>query len=123
MLLVGHSAILSTFIKLPIVIKIFFCLFLSGHSTQFCCNKYKVSCMRRSRGSGGRRQDPPPPGKSQKNKSFFSITGPDPLKITKLPSQHHHIPFFSRFSSNNIEIASEIAQKVASIFYVVRTLF
>ena len=35
----------------------------------------------------------------------------------------HHTPFFSRFSSNDIEIASEIAQKVESIFYVVRTLF
>ena len=29
-----HSAIHSTFIKLPFVIKIFFCLFLSGHFTQ-----------------------------------------------------------------------------------------
>ena len=29
-----HSAILSTFIKLPVVIKIFVCLFLSGRFTQ-----------------------------------------------------------------------------------------
>ena len=29
-----HSAILSPFIKLPFAIKIFFCLFLSGHFTQ-----------------------------------------------------------------------------------------
>ena len=37
--------------------------------------------------------DPPPPGKS-KDIEFPSDTGPDPLKITKLPSQHlmlgHH---------------------------------
>ena len=29
-----HSAILSTFIKLPVVIKTMFCLFLSGRFTQ-----------------------------------------------------------------------------------------
>ena len=29
-----HPAILSTFIKLPFVVKIFFCLFLSGRFTQ-----------------------------------------------------------------------------------------
>ena len=34
MLQVEHSAILSTFIKLPIVIKIFVCLFFSGCFTQ-----------------------------------------------------------------------------------------
>ena len=30
----GHSAILLTFIKLPLAIKILFCLFLTGHFTQ-----------------------------------------------------------------------------------------
>ena len=31
---------------------------------------------------------PPPPLKNHKNIGFLSNTGPDPLKITKLPSQH-----------------------------------
>ena len=39
---------------------------------------------------------PPPPGKLQKNIGFLSNTGPNPLKITKLPIQHsmlgHHRP-------------------------------
>ena len=46
--------------------------------------------MRGSRGGTG---GPNPPGKSQKYRDFSS-TGPGPLKITKLPSQHsmldHH---------------------------------
>ena len=33
-------------------------------------------------------QTPPPPKKKHKNIGFLSDTGPDPLKITKLPSQH-----------------------------------
>ena len=36
-----HSAILSTFIKLPFVIKIFFCLFLSGRLIQVLLYTYK----------------------------------------------------------------------------------
>ena len=36
-------------------------------------------------GTGG--PDPPPPGKSQKI-GLLNHTGPDPLEITKLPSQH-----------------------------------
>ena len=32
--IVEHSATLSTFTELPFVIKILFCLFLSGHFTQ-----------------------------------------------------------------------------------------
>ena len=43
--------------------------------------------MRGSRGGGGA-GDPDPPGKLQKNIGFLSNTGPDPLKITKLQSQH-----------------------------------
>ena len=50
--------------------------------------------MRGSRvGTGG---PDPPPLKNHKNKGFLSNTGPDPLKIEKLPSQHsmlgHHRP-------------------------------
>ena len=37
-------------------------------------------------GTGG--TDPPPPLENHKNIGFFSNTGLDPLKITKLPSQH-----------------------------------
>ena len=49
----------------------------------------------------------PPPLKNHKNTGFLSITGPDPLKITKLPNQHsilgHHrhaseTPFKWRFA-------------------------
>ena len=40
--------------------------------------------MQRWGGTGG---PDPPPGKLQ-NIGFLSNTGPDPLKITKLPSQH-----------------------------------
>ena len=43
-------------------------------------------------GTGG--PDPPPPLKNHKNIGSLSNTGPDPLKITNLPSQHsmlgHH---------------------------------
>ena len=39
-----------------------------------------------SRGGGGGVWTPPE--KSHKNIGFLSITGPDPMKITKLPSQH-----------------------------------
>ena len=49
--------------------------------------------MRGSRGGRGDRGSGPPL-KNHKNKGFLSNTGPDPLKITKLPSQHsmlgHH---------------------------------
>ena len=39
-----------------------------------------VRIKRGGRGSG-------PPLENHKNKGFFSKTGPDPLKIVKLPSQ------------------------------------
>ena len=43
---------------------------------------------------GGRGSGPPPPLKNQKNIGFISNTGPDPLNVTKLASQHsilgHH---------------------------------
>ena len=43
---------------------------------------------------GGTWGPDPPPLKKHKNKGFLSNTGPDPLKITKLPNQHsilgHH---------------------------------
>ena len=45
-------------------------------------------------GTGGL-GSPPPPLKNHKNIGFLSNTGPDPLEITKLPSQHsmlgHHL--------------------------------
>ena len=45
---------------------------------------------------GGQGVRTPPPLENYKNKGFISNTGPDPLKITKLPSQHsmlgHHRP-------------------------------
>ena len=40
-----------------------------------------------SRGNGHGVRTPPPP-ENYKNKGFLRNTGPDPLKITKLPSQH-----------------------------------
>ena len=49
--------------------------------------------MRGSRG-GDSGSGPPPPHEKSQNIGFLSNTGPDPLKITKLPSQHsmlgHH---------------------------------
>ena len=39
-----HSAILSTFIKLPFVIKNFICLFLSGRFTQVLLGAQWLSC-------------------------------------------------------------------------------
>ena len=48
--------------------------------------------IRGSRGGGAGGPDPPPV--NHKNIGFLSNSGPDPLKITKLPSQHsmlgHH---------------------------------
>ena len=45
-------------------------------------------------GGGGQGFQTPPPLKNHKNIGFLSNTGPDPLTITKLPSQHsmlgHH---------------------------------
>ena len=45
---------------------------------------------------GDRGSGPPPPPENYKNIEFLSTTGPDPLKITKLPIQHsmlgHHRP-------------------------------
>ena len=49
-----------------------------------------LMCGSRWGGGGG----DPPPWKITKNIGFLSNTGPDPLKITKLPVQHsmlgHH---------------------------------
>ena len=51
--------------------------------------------VRIQRGAGVPDPPPsPPPPENHKNIGFLSNTGPDPLKITKLPSQHsvlgHH---------------------------------
>ena len=43
--------------------------------------------MRGSRGGGGGGRGSGPPLENHKNIGFFSNTGPDPLKIVKLPSQ------------------------------------
>ena len=55
-----------------------------------------VQIQRGDRGSASPPPPPPPPGKLQKNIGFLSNTGPNPLKITKLPIQHsmlgHHRP-------------------------------
>ena len=52
------------------------------------------ACADPEGGTGG--PDPPPPLENYKNIGFLSNTGPDPLKITKLPIQHsifgHHRP-------------------------------
>ena len=58
-----------------------------------CFNTVQTYNMRGSRGGGTGGLDPPPL-KNHKYIGFLSNTGPDPLKITKLPSQHsmlgHH---------------------------------
>ena len=49
-----------------------------------------------SRGGGGGAEGLDPPTEKSQNIGLLSNTGPDPLKITKLPSQHsmlgHHRP-------------------------------
>ena len=59
---------------------------LVSNSRLFKCDHVRIQ---RGGGTGG----PDPPEKSQ-NIGFLSETGPDPLKITKLPNQHsmlgHH---------------------------------
>ena len=44
-------------------------------------------------GAGG-----PDPLKNHKNIGFLSNTGPDPLKITKLPSQHSMLGYLESIS-------------------------
>ena len=71
---------------------------------RFVCAK---ACTDRERGGGGGQGSRHPiPLKNHKNIGFLNNTGPDPLKITKLPSQHsmlgHHrhaseTPFKWRF--------------------------
>ena len=50
--------------------------------------RYLGKHVRIQRGGGGRGSGPPPPLKNYRNIGFLSINGLDPLKITKLPSQH-----------------------------------
>ena len=66
--------------------------------------------MRIHRGGGGtgggdRESGPPPPKKKKKKKNiyiknigFLKNTGLDPLKITKLPSQHSMLGHHQRFA-------------------------
>ena len=58
--------------------------------------------IRGSRGGGqGVRT---PPLKNHKNMWFYSNTGPDPLKISKLPSQHSIVVFGSSLPSSTKKI-------------------
>ena len=57
-----------------------------------------VVCLASADPEGGTR-DPDPPLKNYKNIGFLSNTGPDPLKITKLSSQHSMISHY-RHASN-----------------------
>ena len=67
---------------------------LSLHSSQISLNpdQHHVRIQRGEGGGQGIRT--PSPLKNHNNIGFLSNTGPDPLKITKLPSQHsmlsHH---------------------------------
>ena len=45
-----------------------------------------------------RRSGPPPPLKNHKNIGFLSNSGPDPLKTTKLPSQHSMLGYHQHTS-------------------------
>ena len=50
------------------------------------------------RGDRGSRAPPPPVWKITKNIEFLSNTGPDPLKFSKLPSQHSTLGHHRRVS-------------------------
>ena len=68
--------------------------YLSGVCKFFLNEHAELSSHVRIQRGGDR--GPGPPMENHKNKGFLSNTGPDPLKITKLPSQHsmlgHHRP-------------------------------
>ena len=49
-------------------------------------------------GTGGPDPPPPPSLKNHTNKGFLSNTGPDPLKITKLSSQHSVLGLYQQAS-------------------------
>ena len=57
------------------------------------------------RGDRGSGSPPPPPEKSQNHKilMFLSNTGPDPIKITKLPSQHSMLGHYRPASETPIK--------------------
>ena len=55
------------------------------HVLKFFQKSY-LSCVDPEEGTGG--PDPPPPLKNHKNIGVLSNNGLDPLKVTKLPSQH-----------------------------------
>ena len=76
---------------------------------RICSKISNIRCMHGSRGVGNRGSRPPL--KNHKNIGFRSNTGPDPLKIAKLPSQNsmlgHHrhaskAPFKWHFASRRI---------------------
>ena len=79
--------------------------YLNHWSGMILCNKNSLWHARIQRGDRG--PDPPHALKKTQNKGLLSNTGPDPLKITKLPKQHsmlgHHLsasetPFKWRFA-------------------------
>ena len=69
-----HSAILSTFIKLPFVIKTLFCLFLSGHFTQVLL--YVLSSVR-----------------EKKSRSFTNSLGNTMTAVARKKSESETNPF------------------------------
>ena len=90
--MVGMLMVLSYyFISNTCVISVFLLtIFAYRMLTHQGCGNTKPMCG--SRGGTGvwtlPPPPPPPPLENHKNIGFFSNTGPDPLKIVKLPSQH-----------------------------------
>ena len=77
----------------------------AGKLHQLAMHTFYGTCADPEEGTGG--PDPPPPPEKLQNIGSLRITGPDPLKITNLPSQHsmlgHHrhaseTPFKWRFA-------------------------
>ena len=48
-----------------------------------------------------------PPLKNYKNIGFLSNTGPDPLKITKLPGQHSMLGHHRHASENGVSLEGQ----------------
>ena len=70
------------------------------------------SCADPKGGGAGGPDPPPPPQKNHKNIGFLSNTGLDPLKITKLPSQHsmlrhHRHPSETPFNYDGVSLVGQ----------------
>ena len=61
-------------------------------------------CGARGGGGGGGNRWSDPHWKNTKNIGFLSNTGPDPLKITKLPSQHSMFGHYRPASVNGVSL-------------------